>query len=172
MKKARGLGLVYQPSYVDRATGEQKTAATWWIQYPVRGKRCRESSGSTNRADAVKLLKRRIGEAAEGKPIGHDIEKTTFEDLARILLDDYQANGRASIRRVRGAVRNLRQFFADSRAIDITDDRLNSYIVFRQEQKAANATINRELLFIVGFFAGVYTSHKFRGSAFIGSFTS
>src|SRR6266852_1572857 len=102
MKKARGLGLVYQPSYVDRATGEQKTAATWWIQYSVRGKRYRESSGSANRADAVKFLKRRIGDAAEGRPVGHDIEKTTFDDLARILLDDYQANGRASIRRVRG----------------------------------------------------------------------
>jgi integrase len=145
MKKTRGLGLVYQPTYIDKQSGQRKTAATWWVQYSVRGKRYRESSGSANRVDAVKLLKRRIGEAADGKPIGHDIEKTRFEDLTRILLDDYQANGRASIRRVRGAVRNLRQFFAESRAIDITEDRLNAYIVFRQEEKAANATINREL---------------------------
>ena len=36
-------------------------------------------------------------------------------------------------------------FFADSRAIDITEDRLNAYIVFRQQEHAANATINREL---------------------------
>jgi integrase len=145
MKKTRGLGLVYQPTYVDRRTGEQKTAATWWIQYSVRGKRYRESSGSTNHADAVKLLKRRIGNAAEGRQIGHDIEKTTFDDLARILLQDYQANGRRSVKRVKGAIQNLRQFFTDARAVDITDDRLNSYIVYRQDQRAANATINREL---------------------------
>ena len=145
MKQTRGLGLVYQPVYVDKRTGERKTAATWWVQYSVRGKRYRESSSSTNRADAVKLLKRRLGEAAEGRPVGRDIEKTTFEDLARILLDDYRANGRQSIRRVNGAIRNLRQVFRDSRAIDITDDRLSSYIVYRQEQRAANATINREL---------------------------
>jgi len=145
MKQTRGLGLVYQPVYLDKRTGERKIAATWWVQYSVRGKRYRESSGSTNRADAVKLLKRRIGEAAEGKPLGRDIEKITFEDLVRILLDDYQVNGRQSIKRVRGAIRNLREVFGGSRAIDITDDRLSSYIVYRQEQGAANATINREL---------------------------
>ncbi len=145
MKQTRGLGFVYQPVYVDKRTGERKTAATWWVQYSVRGKRYRESSGSTNRADAVKLLNRRIGEAAEGRPVGRDIEKTRFEDLALILLDDYWANGRQSIRRVLGAIRTLRQVFGDSRAIDITDDRLSSYIVYRQEQGGANATINREL---------------------------
>jgi integrase len=142
--KTRGLGFVYQPAYVDKRTGEGRTASTWWLQYSVRGKRYRESSGSTNRADAVKLLKRRIGEAVEGRPIGHDIEKTTFEDLAQILLDDYKANGRHSTRRAKSATQNLRRFFADSRAIDITEDRLNAYTVFRQEEKAANATINRE----------------------------
>ncbi len=84
---------------MDKRTGQRKSAATWWVQYSVRGKRYRESSGSINRADAVKLLKRRMGEAAEGRPIGRDIEKTTFEDLAPILLDDYRANGRQSITR-------------------------------------------------------------------------
>ena len=145
MKQTRGLGFVYQPIYVDKRTGERKTAATWWVQYSVRGKRYRESSGSLNRADAVKLLKRRIGQAAEGRPVGHDIERTTFEDLAKILLDDYKANGRQSIRRAKSSTQNLRRFFADSRALDITEDRLNAYIVFRQDEKAANATINREL---------------------------
>jgi hypothetical protein len=95
--KTRGLGLVYQPAYVDKHSGERRIAATWWVQYSVRGKRYRESSSSTNRADAVTLLKRRIADGAEGRPIGHDIEKTTFEGLARILLDDYQANGRQTL---------------------------------------------------------------------------
>jgi integrase len=130
---------------VDRATGEQRRASIWWIQYSVRGKRYRESSGSSNRVEAVKLLKRRFGEVSEGRSIGHDIEKTTFENLSRILLDDYVVNARQSVRRVKGALRNLGAFFADSRAVDITEDRLKSYIVHRQRQKAANATINREL---------------------------
>src|SRR5215813_8427997 len=94
MKKTRGLGFVYQPTYVDKRSGTRKTAATWWVQYSVRGKRYRESTGSANRADAVKLLKRRIGDAAEGRLVGRDVERTTFEDLTKVLLDDYKANGR------------------------------------------------------------------------------
>ena len=64
--KTRGLGFVYQPAYVDKRTGEGRTASTWWLQYSVRGKRYRESIRlDYNRADAVKKAsrKRRIGEA-------------------------------------------------------------------------------------------------------------
>jgi hypothetical protein len=137
MKKARGLGFVYQPTYRDQVTGKQKTASTWWLQYSVRGKRYRESAGSSNQAVAVKLLKKRLGAAAEGRPVGPDIEKTTFEDLARILLDNYRANGRRSLSRVEDAVEHLREFFGDSMAIDIMEDRLSAYIVHRQDQEAA-----------------------------------
>jgi hypothetical protein len=41
----------------------KKSAATWSIYYPIRGHRVRESSLSTNKADAVRLLKRRLAEA-------------------------------------------------------------------------------------------------------------
>lgn len=144
-KNTRGLGFVYQPVYRDKETGKRKTAATWWVQYYIRGKRYREPSGSTSRAKAVDLLKKRIGDAAQGLPVGREIEKTTFEDLARILTDDYKANARNSTRRILSALENLRRFFGEYRAIDITEDRLTAYIVHRQEEKAANATINREL---------------------------
>ncbi len=70
MKKNRGTGLVYQPTYVDKGTGERKAASTWWIQYSVRGRRFRESSGSRNRTEAEKLLQERLEAAAQGKPVG------------------------------------------------------------------------------------------------------
>lgn len=149
-KKARGLGLVYQPKYLDRETGKRKTAATWWIQFYVRGVRYRESSRSTNQADAVRLLKHRLSEAAAGKPIGPQVQRTTFEDLVRMLLDNYRANERRSLRRVEGGAKHLREFFGDYRAVDITEDRLNAYIVHRKQQEAANATINRELAALKG----------------------
>jgi integrase len=145
MKVTRGLGLVYQPTYVDKRTGERKTAATWWIQYSIRGQRFRESSGSANRADAVKLLKQRIGEAAQGRVIGPQAEKTTFKELEQMLLDDYQTNGRRSLKRIKIALAHLKIVFGDALAIDITSDRVSSYIVYRKAEKAAAATINREL---------------------------
>jgi integrase len=145
MKQTRGLGFVYQPIYVDKRTGERKTAATWWVQYSVRGKRYRESSGSSNRNMAVKLLKERLGAAAQGRPVGPNVDRTKFEDLARMLVEDYRANGRRSLERIEGALKHLRGFFGDHFALDLTSDRITSYIKWRQDEGAAAATINREL---------------------------
>jgi len=143
--KNRGLGAVYQPVYVDKASGERRVSAVWWVRYHHRGHKYRESSGSTNRNDAVRMLKDRLGKAVQGKPLGPQIEKTEFEDLASMLLDDYRANGRRSIKRIEDALNHLRGFFAQQRAIDITRDAVTRYAASRQGEGAANATINREL---------------------------
>jgi integrase len=145
MKKSRGTGLVYRPTYVDKGTGERKAASTWWIQYSVRGRRFRESSGSRNRTEAEKLLQVRLEAAAQGKPVGPSAGKATFEHLAQILLDDYRVNARSSLERVDDALGHLRGFFDGVHAVEITSDRIASYISWRQEQGAASATINREL---------------------------
>jgi hypothetical protein len=85
-----------RPAYTDRRTGEKRQSAVWWIHYYAVGQLHRESTGSTNEARAYKLLKQRIGTAAQGKPVGSAVERTSFEDLAQILIDDYKANGRKS----------------------------------------------------------------------------
>jgi integrase len=137
--KAKGQGLIY------------RRGAVWWIQYYVRGQRFRESSGSSNRSDAVRLLKQRYTDAQAGRPLGPQPERTTFDELAAILFDDYQANGRRSLDRAEDAINRLRSFFGrDARAIDITADRVTAYRVHRQEQSykgrlVANSTINYEL---------------------------
>ena len=131
--KAKGQGLVYP------------RGATWWVQYYVRGKRYRETSGSENRADAVRLLKHRIGKAASGKPIGPDVAKTTLVHLTEMLTNEYQANGRQG-RVIKAPIAHLSRYFGkDCRAIEITSDRLTAFITQRQAQGAANATINRSL---------------------------
>ena len=145
MKKNRGTGLVYQPTYVDKGTGERKAASTWWIQYSVRGRRFRESSGSRNRREAEKLLQERLEASSQGKPVGPRAGKATFEDLVQILLDEYRVNARRSLERVEDALGHLRGFFGGVVAVEITNDRIGAYISWRQEQRAASATINREL---------------------------
>ena len=93
----------------------------------------------------MKLLKQRIGEAAQGRVIAPQAEKTTFKDLEQMLLDDYQANGRRSLKRIRIALGHLRTVFGDDLAFDITSDRVSKYVAYRKDEKAAAATINREL---------------------------
>ena len=52
--KQRGLGMVFQ------------RGSTWWIQYHWRGQRYRETSSSTVRMDAVKILRKRLAEMGGG----------------------------------------------------------------------------------------------------------
>jgi integrase len=144
MKRTRGLGGVYQ------------RGQTWWIQFFVHGQRVRESAGSSNRADAVRLLKQRIGDVQAGKPVGSQIDRTTLADLTKMLLEDYRANGRRSIDRVEDAIKHLRVFFGEIRLAKLTSDRFTAYQVQRKAEGAANATVNYELAMLRrGFRLGV-----------------
>jgi integrase len=129
----RGLGWVHLRGRI------------WWVQYSWRGELHRESSGSTDRRDALKLLRRRLAEIGQGRLVGPDVEKTTYEQLDQGLVDDYQMNGRKSLGRMKTALAHLRHFFRLYRAVEITTDRITTYVVTRQESGAAAATINREL---------------------------
>src|SRR5205807_3451152 len=121
----RGQGWVHQRGRI------------WWISYSFRGVH-HESSRSRNRTDAVKLLRRRLAEIGKGQLIGPDVEKTTFVDLERGLVEDYRINARRSAGRLETSLRHLRSFFALYRAVEITTDRISSYIVARQAEGAAN----------------------------------
>ena len=118
---------------------------TFWIRYSYRGRKLRESCGTERRADAVRLLKRRLAEMGAGRLVGPDAERTTFEDLAAMLEDDYRLNGRRSERRAKEALAHLRAFFTFARVPDMTADRIGAYIRHRQEEGAALATIGYEL---------------------------
>jgi integrase len=123
----------------------------WWVRYYHRGKKIRESAGRDelgrprSRADAVRLLKRRLGEMGQGRFVGPQAEKVTFEDLKRMVLHDYDLNRRKSTPRVKLAFRTLDETFARALALDITTDRLTTYALVRQEERAFPATVKYEL---------------------------
>lgn len=130
----RGLGRVY------------KRGNVWWVGYSYRGKKYRESSGSANRADAVRLLKRRLAEIGRGRLIGPSAEKTTFGELVELIEADYRVNGRRSLDRVQLSIRHLRDTFPDrTRVADVTVDRIRGYVDWRLAEGASNGTVNREL---------------------------
>jgi hypothetical protein len=79
-----------------------------------------------------------------GRLVGPDADKTTFEDMVTMLLDDYKLNGRKSATRVETALVHLREFFAFARVPDIISDRVSAFIRGRQEAEAAPATIGYE----------------------------
>ncbi|MGQ0557890.1 MAG: tyrosine-type recombinase/integrase [Nitrospiraceae bacterium] len=131
--KQRGLGGVY------------KRGNVWWVYYSFRGKPYRESSNSTRHSDAMKLLKRRHAEMGRGQLVGPDMDKTTFENLATIIEQDYLANQRRSLKRMKTSLSALREFFGPSYARDITLDRLNAYVAARLEDGIMPASIRNDL---------------------------
>jgi hypothetical protein len=145
MKKTRGKGFVYQPGYIDKRTGERRTASTWWIQYFVKGARFRELSNSRSRSEAEEFLLRKLEAGERGERIGPKSGKLTFEDLIGILPDDYRAMGRHSLARVEEAAKHQSSFFTNIIADQIDSDLTGRYIRQRREVGAASATIDREL---------------------------
>ena len=164
MKRERGFGSIYHPTWRDRKTGEPKQSPNWQIAYYKGGKLIREpvkaadGSYSSNRNDAVRLLKKRHGEIMAGKPVGPDVEKTAFQDMATMITNDYKANGRP-LDKLEDSINHLRGFFGQDKAANITSDRSAAYVAYRQDEKAANSTINGELaalnrMFVLAVRAG------------------
>jgi integrase len=157
MKRTRGIGSVYQPTYVDKQTGERKSSAIWWIRYSHHGKKYRESSNSAARHDAQALLKLRIGQAGIGKPVSAAVRRTTLNDLAGLVFTDYRENQFDTLARQEDAFNHLREFFSGDCPVEtITTTRISEYKAWRAAQPnglytrnpkigCAIATINREL---------------------------
>lgn len=142
---ARGGGWVGVPglgSYFWRGK-------TIWIQYfsrvAGRKKPHRESTGSSNVKDAIRLLKQKSIEMAAGKAVGPALQRTTFFDLKGVVTANYTTKGRRSVKRMKIALNHLDEYFGADLARDITNIRLVAYQQHRQQEKAANSAINYEL---------------------------
>src|SRR5437867_4435440 len=117
----------------------------WWVQYNHGGKTYRESCGKDGSArKAVKLLSQRLGEIAEGRFIGPDAERVTFDQLSQLILEDYRQNGRRSVARVEQAIKQLRRAFEHFRAAAITYPRVSKYVAHRLTE-AQPATVGYEV---------------------------
>jgi len=151
----RGMGRIF------------KRGSVYWIAYYYRGREYRESSESENENKAGKLLKQRLGETSRGHLIGPKEEKLTFEDLAKLVLTDYEINGKRSVDSVRLSIKHLREFFGLDRAIDITPDRVSAYVRERQREGAANGSINRELAALKRAFTLATRAGKMNSAPYI-----
>jgi integrase len=122
-----------------------KRGKVWWIKFYLGGRRTYESSGSTKQGDAKRLLALREGQKAEGRVPNPRVEKTRFEDLSQLYLQDYEINGRKSMRDARRHAARLGQAFNGMRAVAITSDRIMTYVAARKAEGLEPASVNREL---------------------------
>jgi integrase len=123
---------------------------TWWIKYYKQGKPHRESSGSSKKGDAERLLKLREGAVAKGEPLSLRIERIKVDELLDDVNSDYEVNGK-SLDMVKLSATKLKAFFRGMRASQITTAHVNAYITKRKSETTrrggppSDASINREL---------------------------
>jgi hypothetical protein len=135
----------------------------------VDGKRYAESSGSTRKGDAERLLRWRVGEIDRGMPLTPQAGRITFSDAADALMQNYRNKKRRSItaadRRIR---KHLLPCFGGRRLASTMTGVVSRYVRHRQEQgvisvngprtgervrDVSNAEINRELTLLKRMFS-------------------
>jgi|SRR5579872_1656819 len=144
----------------ERGTGRLfLRGATWWGQYYFHGQAIRVSTKQTDPKKAERFLHRKIGEVEAGiaPPVG--AARVTYENMREALLADYQANRRRWLRKGKDGnpyiadLSHVDDYFSGWRAADITTDAIRKFVCKRQQEKAANGTINRSLALLRRMFS-------------------
>lgn len=134
--RARGTGRIFT----------REGTNSLWIQYSRDGRRYRESAHTTDVKHAERLLQKRLGEIANDEFLPPKSRRVRVNELAQDFLLDYSIQQHKSLDDAETRWNlHLKPFFGHRRAKDIGTDLLKKYVGKRQEDNAANATINREL---------------------------
>ena len=112
----------------------------YYIAYRWDGREYRESARSAERADAERLLARRLSERRGRASSG----PLTFDDLAAWYLEDYALRQLRTLDTARGRVSHLRAAFGGWSATALTSEAVRQYQRTRRAAGAAAATVNRE----------------------------
>jgi integrase len=135
--------------------------------YDGRGVRRKESSGSEKRADAERLLRKRLQAGDDGVPVDAQVGKLRFFAAANDVVLDYRTNGKRSLDNVERRIEKyLKPFFGDRKLATITTAEVRAFIHERQqsvivsgsgderkERHVSNGEINRELAVLKRIFS-------------------
>lgn len=135
--KRRGDGRIFR----------HKGSSYYHCAYFLRGREYRESTGKTDPKEAEKFLKRRLKEIGAdqiGKAtfVGPEQERIKVGKLLDALDADYQLRGKISPQ-FKSRLKHIRGYFGRWRAVEVTAEAVDRYILDQQQAGAAPATINR-----------------------------
>lgn len=136
-RRPKGSGSVYRQGRI------------WWIAYRgPDGRRIAESTSSVRKGDADRLLQRRVGARDHGLPVIPGVERLTFEDPAKAVIEDFTNNGKKSLKVVKRRIdKHLMPFFRNRRLVGITAADVRSYVTQRKDatiiiRKARTVTLD------------------------------
>jgi len=118
----------------------------WYVRFTVGGKEYRESSKTTDEGVALAFLEKRRNEVIAGKNIPEPPPVVTFDDLVKLIEQDYEMNGRKSIASLRYRLEHLKRAFRKTPPTEITHKVLKAYKANRLAEGASPATVRYELV--------------------------
>jgi hypothetical protein len=118
----------------------------WWFKWiGLDGQTVYRSSGSTEREVAEDQLRGELERKSKGLAASPDPRRCRVDDLLEALEARYTTEGRRSLERLRYSRDQLLRLFKDVSAVRVTGAHILRYATLRLEEKAAPATVNREL---------------------------
>jgi integrase len=118
----------------------------WWFKWiGLDGQTVYRSSGSTEREVAEDQLRGELERKSKGLVASPDPRRCRVDDLLEALEARYTTEGRRSLERLRYSRDQLLRLFKDVSAVRVTGAHILRYATLRLEEKAAPATVNREL---------------------------
>jgi hypothetical protein len=128
----KSLGRVYQRN------GWQ------WLDYQTLLGRVQESAHTKDRAQALDLLGKKIGDVNSGKIAGPN--RVTVNNLLGGLLAEYERENRATLYDLECRTKkHLGRLLGPMRASEVTPLTIGNYVKKRLKERAAPATVKREL---------------------------
>ena len=103
----------------------------------------RESTGTTDREAAERVLRERLARADQGLPVIR-LHEVRFDELAADLKAHYETTGSRDLHEAEKRLKPLRRFFAGWRAANIDGAAFDRYVQKRHTGGAGNGTVNRE----------------------------
>ena len=138
------MGMLYRRKQRD-AAGNLVEVGPWWIKYYDNGRPVCQSTGTFEKREAKSALQKAEHRVLEGQRVTPRMQRTKFEELVEDLKQDYTLRGLRTWDRRENCLAHLKPVFGGMLAKGITSERLKGYIEKRLGEKAAPATINREL---------------------------
>jgi integrase len=142
---------VFQPTYKDPNTGEQRKAAIWWYDFCFAGKRVRESAKTTSKTlarQAEQKRRRELEQGFNGLADKRDERIRTVSELSTRYLADYKLRHK-SYTFAEYALKQVTGHLGETLAVDVTDETVKQYQSTRLKENAAPKTINEEVGFLL-----------------------
>lgn len=125
-----------------RKDGTARKSRVWWMAYVVNGKQHCESTGTTNKRLAERILNKRLTEITEGRfrlPRSH---APRLEEFCQEFLDSIRHPN--TKKRYATSVANLQKHFGDIRLSEINPEGIDEFKEARIAATVRTATVNRD----------------------------